>query len=119
MGVPIFSEAHPVVQSSLLNGMVEVEKSSRQAQTAITEESNLDRYTKAMLTIIATALWALFLQNTGSISLAQQHETVQHVAICDVTGLNCVKVFGTGSYSPISKQPLPDNQGSLAIHDQH
>lgn len=60
----------------------------------------MDRYTKAVLTVIAAALCALVAQNAAGPSQAQQ-SPVQLVAICSLDGNNCAGVVGEGtSFSP-------------------
>jgi hypothetical protein len=70
----------------------------------------MDRYTKVVLTMIALGLWALFLQNAVWPSMAQKNPPLQRVALCDVAGWNCVKVFGRQN---------PDMEGALSTHEEH
>ena len=55
----------------------------------------VDRYTKAVLTVIAAALLALMAQNGMSASRAQ--EMPANVELCSNGGLNCGDVDGAGA----------------------
>ncbi|MBX6373811.1 MAG: hypothetical protein IRZ13_06170 [Acetobacteraceae bacterium] len=57
----------------------------------------VDRYTKAVLTVIAAALCVLAVQNAVAPSHAQLGAapgtpTVQRVAVCDVSGTRCAGI---------------------------
>lgn len=56
----------------------------------------VDRYTKAVLTVIAAALCVLAVQNAVAPSHAQlgaaPGSTVQRVAVCDVSGTRCAGI---------------------------
>lgn len=72
----------------------------------------MDRYTKAVLTVIAGALCVIVAQN--AISPAQSQAGLQRVVICDVRGANCAGIVadapgvrsGGGALSVRSSDPL-------------
>ena len=45
----------------------------------------IDRYTKAVLTVIALALSAIAVRGAGGPAIAQSRDTVQKVVVCDET----------------------------------
>ena len=55
----------------------------------------IDKYTKAVLTVIAVCLCLITAQNFNFISTAEAfgHETIAKVQICDKTGLSCARVL--------------------------
>jgi hypothetical protein len=60
------------------------------------EGNMVDRYTKAVLTVIAVALVGLVAQNSLFPAQAQYGQLVK-VVICDQSGLNCAGVSRIGS----------------------
>jgi hypothetical protein len=71
----------------------------------------MDKYSKAVLTVIAAALCAIVAQN--AVSPAQSQAGLQRVVICDVRGQNCAGVVAdapgarsVGALSVRSVDPL-------------
>jgi hypothetical protein len=68
-------------------------------------EKQMDRYTKAVLTVIAGALCVIAAQN--AISPAQSQAGLQRVVICDVRGQACAGV--------VADSPTLRGGGALAV----
>jgi len=60
----------------------------------------MDRYTRAVLTVIAGALCVLAAQNAGVGRAQAQSSDVQKVAICDVGGKICAQLVRTALGAP-------------------
>ena len=61
----------------------------------------IDRYTKAVLTVIAVCLCLITAQNFNFISTAEAvgHEKIVKVQICDELGISCATVAGDKLYT--------------------
>ena len=59
----------------------------------------IDRYTKAVLTVIALALSAIAVRSAGGPAIAQSRDTVQKVVVCGENGNRCADVKAFGAFS--------------------
>jgi len=71
-----------------------------------------DRYTKAVLTVIAAALCALVAQNAIGPLGAAGRQFPQQVVICDVKGDKCAEVYEPTGYSEHMYE------GMLSVHSK-
>ena len=70
----------------------------------------IDRYTKAVLTVIAAALVALVAQGAIRQSRAANEHDVQKVMICDDQNSDCVRLsYSTKAGKVLQVLPVPGN----------